>query len=539
MPVPPEAGGGFLADPAVAMQALREANADLHRRLDAATAELDAARKELQALQEKEKEWGEPPPVDSMYGWVVVICAFTVQFTVLGALNVFGVLFEEFQKDKHLEEPTAASTSAIYSLANGLLPLVGAFAGKLTDRYGPSPVLTFAGLMLGGGLLLSSYCTSYVTLLLVFGVSMGAASGCTIAPGLAATGEWFDKKRALAFGIVYAGSGLGTTGVPLLATRWISVENAVEGENWRSVFRNLAWLAVPCLFAGLAIKRRLPYQPPHPSSHMSWREILTNKRIIALFFIGLSFAAGFFTLLVYIPSYAKAGGTPPYEDRTPLSQYECTWLLGIFGVLQSVGNVFWGDMSRRMGNRLMFKVCHGTCGVIFLAWPWCSTFPLQAAFAGLQGFFIAGCLTCYPALAADHFAGPQLGTIISTIYMGVGAGGMLGPPLSGVLLAATGHRYVAPSIFCAVCFFIALALVWAFIPHAPPDPASPTSPSSAAFGGGTPSTGARSSSDPALQSATTDVVVDTAGGEARPLLDDAAGAALPAATSPGRGSEEQ
>lgn len=55
-------------------------------------------------------------------------------------------------------------------------------------------------------------------------------------------------------------------------------------------------------------------------------------------------------------------------------------------------------------------------GLMLCVWPHCTTFVSIAGFAAAAGFFNGGCITCYPALAAEIFPPQQLGRAISLIY---------------------------------------------------------------------------------------------------------------------------
>ena len=55
-------------------------------------------------------------------------------------------------------------------------------------------------------------------------------------------------------------------------------------------------------------------------------------------------------------------------------------------------------------------------GVALCLWTQCRSFSTIALFTIVAGFFNGGCVTCYPALAADIFPPEQLGGAISLIY---------------------------------------------------------------------------------------------------------------------------
>ena len=169
--------------------------------------------------------------------------------------------------------------------------------------------------------------------------------------------------------------------------------------------------------------------------------------------------------MVYTYTYAQAfGNDDPYTHRDSISKSNSTLLLSIFGATQTFGNVIWGDLSRRFGNLRAFKIAHVVCGLVMIAWPFCQWYAALAAFSAVFGFFIAGCLTCYPALAAEHFAGPQLGMIIAIVYLGFGTGSLIGPPISGAIVNLAGGDYMIASFVAAGMYFVAVAITHFLIP---------------------------------------------------------------------------
>ena len=378
-------------------------------------------------------------------------------------VNCFGVFMKDLEKDATLGLPSASRASIVVSVANGLNPVVGLFAGRLTDRWGPRPLLMLSGLTLSTSFFAASYTENFYLLVPTFGVIMAVSGGTCISPGLAAVGEWFSTKRSLAFGVVYAGSGLGTTVCPLLAHFLLS------RFDWRVSFRYMSLLGAPAVLAGMVTRKRVPYKPPsETSSHLKVKQILTNRIVVVLFFVGLFFSYGFFVIVVYTYTYAKTfGSKKPYEHRSAINDTQATLLLSIFGLTQTVGDVVWGGACRHWGNLNAFKVAHVGCGALMAVWPFCAWYWSLLVFSGLMGFFIAGCLTCYPALAADHFAGPQLGTILAVIYLGFGAGSLVGPPLTGVLIDVSGGSYLAACLVSTALYAAATLLVHLWVPALP------------------------------------------------------------------------
>ena len=64
------------------------------------------------------------------------------------------------------------------------------------------------------GLMLTSICKTYWQAVLAQGVAVGIGSGLLYLPGASVISQYFEKKRALAFGIAALGSSVGTLRKP-------------------------------------------------------------------------------------------------------------------------------------------------------------------------------------------------------------------------------------------------------------------------------------------------------------------------------------
>ena len=67
------------------------------------------------------------------YGWVVVLCAFTLMFVGFGAAYSFAAFFRAFESEFGASR---AHVSLVFSLCAFLYFLLGAPGGMLADRYG-------------------------------------------------------------------------------------------------------------------------------------------------------------------------------------------------------------------------------------------------------------------------------------------------------------------------------------------------------------------------------------------------------------------
>ena len=140
------------------------------------------------------------------YGWVVVLCAFTLMFVGFGAAYSFAAFFRAFQSEFGASR---APVSIAFSLCAFIYFLLGAPAGMLADRHGTRMVALAGVAFLVAGLVGASYANSVEMLYLTYSIGLGIGIGLTYVPSVGAVLPWFNMHRVLASGIAVSGIGVG------------------------------------------------------------------------------------------------------------------------------------------------------------------------------------------------------------------------------------------------------------------------------------------------------------------------------------------
>lgn len=106
-------------------------------------------------------------------GWIVTFAATGINL-ILGVLYIWSIMSKSLVEEFGW---TSTEASLPYTVCTVAFAIVMVFAGKLQDTKGPRLISTFGGILLGGGLILSSLTTSPLIMLLTFGVLGGAGIG--------------------------------------------------------------------------------------------------------------------------------------------------------------------------------------------------------------------------------------------------------------------------------------------------------------------------------------------------------------------------
>ena len=126
----------------------------------------------------------------------------------------FGVLFKEFETLFGWSRTLLSSCTAFSFFVMGILAF---FTGRLSDTYGPRPVLAFTGVAYGIGYMLMSQVTQPWQIVLIFATFIGLGMGTHDVVTLSTVARWFQKGRGVVTGLVKVGTALGQMAMPPIA----------------------------------------------------------------------------------------------------------------------------------------------------------------------------------------------------------------------------------------------------------------------------------------------------------------------------------
>lgn len=387
------------------------------------------------------------------YGWVIVAVAFVCLGLAYVVMNGFSIFFVAILNEFGWERATTALAFSIFTVVYGLFSPV---VGSLVDRFGPRVVIPVGAVILAAGLVACSMVSEAWHLYLAFGIlaAIGVNAVGTMVNMTVLT-NWFSRRRGAAVGFASAGIGVGMMVlVPVL-------QSVISAAGWRTAYVVLAVIIVVTLppLALLFHRHRpedmglLPDGAPAKDkpagagpavrqmrivdeawARRSWtiRSAIATRRFWFLFF-GLLFGmVAMQSVMVHQVAYLTDRGFDPMLGATVVA------MVGIFG---SVGKIFWGWLSDRLGREGSYSLGLGCLvfGVLILSriddstqvWP---VYVYTLVFGLGYGVFAP----TIPSTSADLFQGKHFGSILGVLYIGTGSGSALGPWASGLVFDLTG-----------------------------------------------------------------------------------------------------
>jgi MFS family permease len=378
--------------------------------------------------------------LDGRTGWIVVAATIVATFTVYGVLYSFGAFLIPIAREFGAGR---GQTSILFGLTAFCNFLLGAVSGALSDRFGPRRVVLAGALAMGGGLFLTAVVPALWLAYVTYGLGVGVGVACGNIPMVATVGGWFDRRRSLALGVAGVGIGMGTlTGAPLAAV-------LIDRVGWRQTEAAFGVCSVLLLAACALVARR----PPGPARRAPLVTVVRSRWFVLMYLSSLLTAFALFVAFVHIAPYAVKLGVPPVAAAA---------LVGVIGVGGILGRPVLGWVGQRLRPVRTFQLCVALVGLSFVVWYVAPGYPALVAFALVLGLGYGGWAALIPSVMAELFGVAGLGASIGALSTSAGVGALVGPPLAGFLVDATGGYRLA--ILAAVALAIAAGLLVAPLP---------------------------------------------------------------------------
>ncbi|KAF7935921.1 uncharacterized protein EAE98_002141 [Botrytis deweyae] len=349
--------------------------------------------------------------------WSVAAGAAGVLFCTFGYINAFGV-YQEYYQTHQLSHRTPSDISWIGSLQVFFLFSGSAVGGPLFDRYGGRTIWP-AALLYVFSVMMTSLCKEYYQFMLTQGILGGVATGMTMAPGMTAVGQYFNKKRGAAMGITVAGSSVGGVIFPIALAKMFANPKLGFGWSVRIIgFIMLAVLGISCT----TIRARLPPRKKSFFLPAAFKELPYITLLVSAFLMML----GVFIPIFYLPSYAVQ-----YGMSTELASY----LISILNGASFFGRVIPGILADKIGRLNMLCAVGVSTGILVFCWQSITSSAGIIVFAAIYGFCSGAIVSLVTLCLAMVPKNPQnIGT-----YMGMGMfvtafAALIGPPINGALV---------------------------------------------------------------------------------------------------------
>jgi MFS family permease len=280
-------------------------------------------------------------------------------------------------------------------------------------------------------LALSSFSQNTTHLILTQGILYAIGGSISYCPCLLYLDQWFARRKGLAYGVMWSGTGLAGFALPLI------FEKFLHEYGFRTTLRiwslSLFILTLPLAYF---IKPRLPHSATRHINPLKLGFAL-RKNFMLHQLANVIQALGFFLPGIYLPSYARTAlgaGTFP-SALTVL----------LINVSSVFGCVVMGALTDRLHVTNCFMISAiGTALSTFLLWGFSTNLPVLYIFCIAYGVFAGSYTTAWTGIMHMVSAAPDRSStsgtsfdpamVLGVLCAGRGIGNIVSGPLSGALI---------------------------------------------------------------------------------------------------------
>ncbi len=427
-----------------------------------------------------------------MNRWIVVVGAVLIQLA-LGTIYCWGNLTTYLTSYLRKTEPNVLYGQTIYIFAIGLLSfaITMIFSGQLQQKIGPMKVGLIGGIIVSIGVFLSSIMTTFVGMMITYGVIFGIGIGFAYVTPIACAAKWFPDKKGMINGIAVAGFGAGAFIFNKITTLYVNPANlaaTIIGTDDKLYFSPSspvvglvpslliilgAIYAVMTIVGSLTLKNPpegyVPdgWTPPLPSKNVNGELVtidLDRKEAVKLpqfWMIWLMFiltaAAGLFT----IGNYKTFGGNAGNASITDIFLSDVGAYAALFNGL---GRIVWGSLADKLKYKKTMIIMFAFQAILMFTFSFTPVNEYMfLIWVCLIYFYFGGNFSLYPTATADTFGSKNLGSNYGIIFTAYGIAGVSGALLAGSLGALIGPQ----GLFVTMGILSVLAIVVAYFLNPP------------------------------------------------------------------------
>jgi OFA family oxalate/formate antiporter-like MFS transporter len=320
------------------------------------------------------------------------------------------------------------------------------------DKYGPSLVVMFGGVMIALAWILNSYADSLTllyTAAVVGGIGAGAVYGTCVGNAL----KWFPDRRGLAAGATAAGFGAGA------AITVVPIANMIAASGYQAAFLDFGiGQGLIVFILAFFIRRPTMAMPvkkkqlnlPQTKIDFTPPQVLRSPIFWVMYAVFVMVAAGGLMTAAQIAPIAKdfkIADTP--VSLAGFQMAALTFAISLDRIFDGFGRPFFGWVSDQIGREHTMFIAFGTAALMLLTLSAYGHVPVVFVLATAVYFGVFGEIySLFPATCGDTFGAKYATTNNGMLYTAKGTASLL-VPLASIVATSYGWQAV---------FVIAVAL---------------------------------------------------------------------------------
>jgi OFA family oxalate/formate antiporter-like MFS transporter len=313
------------------------------------------------------------------------------------------------------------------------------------DKYGPSIVIAFGGVMIAIAWVLNSYADTLVLLYLaaiIAGIGAGAVYGTCVGNAL----KWFPDHRGLAAGATAAGFGAGA------AITVVPIANMIAATGYQSAFFTfgIGQGVIVCLLAFFLRKpsvvmpaKKKQLNLPQTKIDFTPPQVLRSPIFWVMYLVFVMVAAGGLMTAAQIAPIAKdfkIANEP--VGILGFQMAALTFAISLDRIFDGFGRPFFGWVSDNIGREHTMFIAFGTAALMVLTLSMYGHIPIVFVLATAVYFGVFGEIySLFPATSGDTFGVKYATTNNGMLYTAKGTASLL-VPIASLVAASYGWQAV-------------------------------------------------------------------------------------------------
>lgn len=386
--------------------------------------------------------------------WLIVLAAIGIHISI-GSVYAWSVLTRPIMEAMGFSLQQVTWT---FSLAILFLGTSAGFLGTYVERMGPRKSGLIAAAFFGTGMLGTAYALTQHSLMLMYlfyGVIGGIGLGTGYITPVSTLVKWFPNNRGLATGLAIMGFGFASliAGplMQLLIAEYGLIQNfIILGCVYILVMVCSALYLEPPKMPEITVKGTYKIQADvNQPKQYTVSEAMKTWQFYALWWV-------FFTNITCgIGLLAVA--SPMAQEVIKMSPMAAASMVGIIGLLNGGGRIFWSTISDYIGRRNTYIAFFAIEIIAFYMLAGVTDSFLFQTLIFLIITCYGGGFSCMPAYLSDIYGTKQLSAIHGRILTAWGLAGIAGPLLLSQIYERT-HSYGTTLYFFSACFVLSLII---------------------------------------------------------------------------------
>ncbi|MFX1273476.1 MAG: OFA family MFS transporter [Promethearchaeota archaeon] len=418
--------------------------------------------------------------------WIVVIGAILVQLALgtiysWSTITLFATPYLKFFDAMVTKE----ATTFIFAFGLVSFAVTMIFAGKLQQKYGPKLIAIIGGILLAIGVIASAAMTTFIGMLITYGIIFGCGIGFAYVCPIACASKWFPDKKGFINGIAVAGFGMGSFIFNYLI-KFLANPTNIDVDVAPLAFQQTVLLNVPIMFIVIGIIYLVMVvvgaltliNPPEGWKPEGWNPPpasvedgisgldFTRGQMIKLpqfWMLWLAFVFSAICGLMTIGAYSSfAKDLPPGIIN---AEFFLTTVGALAAMFNGAGRIVWGALADKINYKRTMMVMFLTQGILILIFFATGLNEiLFLIFVCLLYFCFGGNFSLFPSATADLFGNKNLGPNYGIVFTAYGIAGFLGATLVLLFAGFEVYGYLILFIIMGLMSFGAMVIAYILKP---------------------------------------------------------------------------